>query len=403
MKSVDQNIVFRQYLSLLPRSVLECPLVNYDYDKLSEYTLVKSMILAHVFRWTSWDNIEKGLRSEPAILAELELDSISGSQLSRRLATVDTQALADLLALVAKKYWLVRGKTSGFSSNIGILKLIDSTHIKLPQNASTWTAVSKDSSGVKLHLRLAVASATEVFPEKMIPSTSNVADIDAVNYLIDAEYATYIMDRGYGHKTKMGGWLERGIDFIVRVQKTFRVEVLQSWTPTEENVTQFDLVSILTRPEILRLLEFRDKEGTVYRLLTSRVDLTEKELLDMYKSRWYIELFFKWLKQHIKLNHLFSHSPKGIWNQLFIALITVGLVEIMRVEKKSTLTAWEFYSLIQHYVLKPWKKVLEEVNRKKKPSRGRQKARDRPTKELDFGEDFAIISPITRDHFLKKN
>lgn len=75
----------------------------------------------------------------------------------------------------------------------------------------------------------------------------------------------------------------------------------------------------------------------------------------------------------------------------------------MRVEKKSTLTAWEFYSLIQHYVLKPWKKVLEEVNRKKKPSRGRQKARDRPTKELDFGEDFAIISPISKDYFLKKN
>ncbi|MHA6259033.1 IS4 family transposase [Sporosarcina sp. CAU 1771] len=365
MKSVDQNIVFRQYLSLLPRSVLECPLVNYDYDKLSEYALVKSMILAHVFGWASWKNIEKGLRSKPAILAELDLESISGSQLSRRLATVDTQALADLLALVAKQYWLLRGKTAGFSANIGILKLIDSTHIKLPQNASTWTAVSKDSSGVKLHLRLAVASATEVFPEKMIPSTSNVADIDAVNYLIDAEYATYIMDRGYGHKTKIGGWLERSVDFIVRVQKTFRVEVLQSWMPTEENVIRFDLVSILTRPEILRLLEFTDKEGTVYRLLTSRVDLTEKELLDMYKSRWYIELFFKWLKQHIKLDHLFSHSPIGIWNQLFIALLTVGLVEIMRVEKKSTLTSWEFYSLIRLYILEPWKKVLEELNREK--------------------------------------
>ncbi len=143
----------------------------------------------------------------------------------------------------------------------------------------------------------------------MIPSTSNVADIDA-------EYATYIMDRGYGHKTKMGGWLERGIDFIVRVRKDFRCEVLQSRTPTEENVTRFELVSILTRPEILRLLVFTDKEGSVYRLLTSRLDLTEKEILDMYKSRWYIELFFKWLKQNIKLDHLFSHSPKGIWNQL---------------------------------------------------------------------------------------
>jgi len=403
MKSVDQNIVFRQYLSLLPRSVLECPLVNYDYDKLSEYALVKSMILANLFRWRSWEEIEQGIRAKPAILLELELDSISGSQLSRRLAKLDTSALADLLGSVTKRYWLVRGKTAGISANIGILKLIDSTHIKLPQNASTWTAVSKDSSGVKLHLRLAVASATEVFPEKMIPSTSNVVDSDAVNYLIDAEYATYIMDRGYGHKTKMGGWLERSIDFIVRVRKDFRVEVLQSRTPTEENVTRFDLVSILTRPEILRLLEFTDKEGSVYRLITSRLDLTEKEILEMYKSRWYIELFFKWLKQHIKLDHMFSHSPKGIWNQLFIALITVGLVEIMRVEKQSTQTAWEFYSLIRHYLLEPWEKVLEELNREKKTSRGRQKARDRPIKELDFGEDFAIVSPISKEHFLKKN
>ena len=75
----------------------------------------------------------------------------------------------------------------------------------------------------------------------------------------------------------------------------------------------------------------------------------------------------------------------------------------MRVEKQSTQTAWEFYSLVQHYLLEPWEKVLEELNRKKKPSRGRQKARDRPIKELDFGEDFAIVSPISKDHFSKKN
>ncbi|MBE1556213.1 hypothetical protein [Sporosarcina limicola] len=100
MKSVGQNIVFRQYLSLLPRSVLECPLVNYDYDKLSEYALVKSMIPANISRWRSWEEIEQGIRAKPAILIELELDSISGSQLSRQLAKLDTSALADLLGLV---------------------------------------------------------------------------------------------------------------------------------------------------------------------------------------------------------------------------------------------------------------------------------------------------------------
>ncbi|MBO1914450.1 transposase, partial [Microvirga sp. 3-52] len=58
--------------------------------------------------------------------------------------------------------------------------------------------------------------------------------------------------------------------------------------------------------------------------------LTEEEILEAYKNRWYIELFFKWLKQHVKVSHLFSHSPVGIWNQMYIALITCALAEIMR-------------------------------------------------------------------------
>ncbi|GKV65135.1 MULTISPECIES: hypothetical protein [unclassified Sporosarcina] len=127
--------------------------------------------------------IEKGIRSKAFFQRELEVESISGSQLSRRLAVLDTQTLADLLGASAKKYWMFRGNGSSKRQNRGILKLIDSSYIKLPQNASDWAAVSKDSSGVKIHTRLAVASADEVFPEKMIPSTPNVADIEAANYL----------------------------------------------------------------------------------------------------------------------------------------------------------------------------------------------------------------------------
>lgn len=402
MKSVDQNTVFRQYLSQLPQSVLDCPLVNYEYDKLSEIALVKTFISANLFQWRSLEEIERGIRSKPKVQKELGVTSISGSQLSRRLANLDTKSLASLLGLVAKQYWLLRGKAGGISANIGILKIIDSSHIKLPQNASTWTAVSKNSSGVKLHLRLAVSSATEIFPEKMMPSTSNIADSDVVNYLVDAEYATYVMDRGYGYKTKIGGWLERSVDFLVRVRHNFRYEVLRSRTPTLENVKRFDIVSILTRPERHQLLEFIDEEGTRYLLLTNRLDLNEEEILEMYKSRWYIEIFFRWLKQHIKLDHLYSHSPKGIWNQLFIALITVGLAEIMRVIKQAKETPWNFYRLIRLYLMDPWEKVQKELNRVRKPSKGRQKARDRPKKELDYNEDFAIVSPISKEHFIKK-
>ena len=72
------------------------------------------------------------------------------------------------------------------------------------------------------------------------------------------------MDRGYAHKTKMGGWIERGVQFLVRVRKTFKMETLKSYTPTHPNVTRNEVVSIITREEPVRYIEFTDDEGTLF-------------------------------------------------------------------------------------------------------------------------------------------
>nr|WP_255536359.1 transposase [Planococcus beigongshangi] len=127
---------------------------------------------------------------------------------------------------------------------VGILRLIDATCIKLPDSASNWTAVSKVSSGIKLHIRLVVVSTKSVFPEKMIPSIGNIADVDAVNHIIDVDSALYIMDRGYGHKTKKGGWMEQNIDFLVRVRHDFKTETLRAYTPDLPNVVKDELESL---------------------------------------------------------------------------------------------------------------------------------------------------------------
>lgn len=286
MTSVDQNIVFRQYLTMLPKNALACPIFNYNYKKLTDYALVMVFILANLFHWENLRGIETGIRSKVAIQKELELDSINASQLSRRLETLDTALLADIFGQLAKQYWMLQNTSYSMNAVVGILKIIEATHIKLPQNASTWAAISKDSSGVKLHLRLALASSTESFPEKAILSTQNIADSDAVNHLIDVDGATYVMDRGYGHKTKIGSWLERGVRFIVRVRKNFRYEILRAEHSLVDNVTKFYIVSILTRKDQLRLIEFTDVDGTIFTLLTNRLDLVEEEILEAYKNRW---------------------------------------------------------------------------------------------------------------------
>ena len=213
MGSIDQNLVFRQYLSLLPVTKLACPLMNYDEKKLTDLALVKAFIVGTLCKWDSHREIAENIRSNNSLQRELDLQSISYSQISRRLIDINTEHLVDLLGQLTKCYWNLQRHA------VGIIRIIDGTYVKLPDSASNWTAISKVSSGIKLHIRIAVASSNSVFPEKMIASTGNIADSDAVNYLID-EDALYVMDRGYAHKTKMGGWLQRNIQFLVRVRKT---------------------------------------------------------------------------------------------------------------------------------------------------------------------------------------
>ncbi|WP_438315156.1 IS4 family transposase [Sporosarcina sp. FA9] len=286
--------------------------------------------------------------------------------------------------------------------NVGPLRIVDGTYIKSPKNALNWTAISKDSAGIKLHVRIVAASSDSMFPEKMIPSTGNVADSDAVNHIIDADGALYVMDRGYAHKTKMGGWIERGVQFLVRVRKTFKMETLKSFKPTHPKVTKNELVSILTREEPVRYIEFRDHDGTIFHLITNRLDLTEEEILDAYKNRWYVELFFKWLKQHVKVSHLFSHSPIGIWNQMYIALITCALAEIMRLIHQPTKNSWTFLSTVQQFLFSSIHALLKDFNRKLRKSKGRQKIPKTKPKPIQYGEDFAIVSPLTKQHFIDK-
>ncbi|AMQ07107.1 IS4 family transposase [Sporosarcina psychrophila] len=402
MKSVDENLVFRQYLSLLPVNILACPLMNYDAKKLTDFSLVKILIMANLCKWESLREIEEGIRSKKSFQRDLGLTPIGYSQISRRLIDLNTADLADLLGRLARHYWLLQRHVEGINPQVGILRIIDGTYIKLPDNASNWTAISKVSSGIKLHIRVVVASSNSIFPEKMIPSTGNIADSDAVNHIIDDD-ALYVMDRGYAHKTKMGGWLQRNIQFLVRVRKTFTTETLKSYTPTLPNVVKNELVSIRTREEPLRYIEFVDSEGTSFHLITNRLDLSEAEILETYKNCLYIELFFKWIKQHLKVSHLFSHSPAGIWNQLFITLITFALIEIMRLIHQPKKSVWEFLRVFRLYMFNPISQLLTTCKRRLKKSKGRQRLPDSKPIEIRFGEDFAIVSPITKEHFLRKN
>ena len=130
-------------------------------------------------------------------------------------------------------------------------------------------------------------------------------------------------------------------------------------------------------------MEYKDDEGKVYRVVTNRWDISAFEVSEIYRYRWKIELFFKWMKQHLKVVNLHNHKPEAVWNQIYLAMIAYGLSELIRIETQTGKSNWDIVKLLRIYWHDTWERFLSALHRKpSRTSKGRQKKakRGRPRK-----------------------
>lgn len=372
-KSIGREMLISQCLSLLPTEDFDCPLIDYGKYKLTTKSLIKIFVAAQLDQWSSYGHMEEKLRAYPELCKELDIEGISGSQLSRRINDLPTEWVQKLFVKVVKIIKQLTQSSKGLSERIGRLNIVDSSEIKLPDLLCKWAYVSKGRTAVKMHTRLVVVSKDTAYADKILPSTGNVSDFESSDALIVADDATYVMDRGYGSKENLMSWLEKEILFVVRISKNLRLYSLEEYEPTHPSVLRDAKVEFGVSKKPVRYVEFVDEKGREYRILTTRWDLTVQEIMEIYKNRWIIELFFKWIKGHLKVTKIWSTKPQGIWNQMFLSLIAFGVSLIMKLQTKSTKTQWEFFRVVQTYLFQPMKNLLKELTRKKKKSNGRQK------------------------------
>ena len=312
MDKITRKNSFGQWFSPINLRVLEENVKTMKLDfytkKLTTESFLKLLLFAQLKEVESLHALGDCLFDDQLQKA-VNLDSISISQLSRRLNGMNPDLFQSLfLDLVGQ----IHAKTH-YTKRIMPLKIIDSSTLPLNLTNHRWAKFRKTKAGVKLHLRLVFMEKGTSYPEKAVITTANEHDRGQLEIMVDDKECMYVFDRGYLDYERFDRLTDDGYFFLSRLRKNAVVrEVYDFKLPEGSSVLSDQMVLIGTtqnRAEnYFRLLKVMDSKGNVLHLITNRFDLSAEEISEMYKSRWTIELFFKWIKQHLNIKKFYGQS-----------------------------------------------------------------------------------------------
>ena len=163
----------------------------------------------------------------------------------------------------------------------------------------------------------------------------------------------YIFDRGYNDFARLFAIHQIGATFVVRAKKNVRYKRL-SWKRSlppnvlSDSTIQFEgYYQQKDYPQTLRLIRYWDAEQKrEFIFLTNNFDLSALEIAELYRNRWQIELFFKWLKQHLKIKHFYGTSLNAVKIQVYVAIITFCLVAIVQHDMQLELSTYDILQIL---------------------------------------------------------
>ena len=234
----------------------------------------------------------------------------------------------------------------------GKVYAFDSTRIPLCLSVFWWAKFRKKKGGVKTHVLYDLESQVPAF---FHISTASVHDSKAMQEIPCESGSYYVFDRGYNAFKELYRINQHESHFVVRAKKNLQYTCMKWRRRLPENVltdAEIELTDVNTQkkyPERLRLVRFFDAEqGRVFVFLTNAFHLTALEIANLYKNRWQIELFFKWLKQHLKIKKFWGTTENAVRIQICSAIIAYCLVAIIQHDlqlKRSTYEVLQILSI----------------------------------------------------------
>src|SRR5690606_9337156 len=226
---------------------------------------------------------------------------------------------------------------------------IDATTIDLCLSTFYWATFRSTKGGIKLHTQLDLKTA---IPEFILFSNADIHDVNALDFIQFEANSFYIMDRGYVDYMRLYKINHCDAFFITRAKDNMNYRRLYSHPKDKDNGVLYDQTIALNNyyaakdyPEKMRRIKFYDAEsGKVLVFLTNNFHLKATEIAQLYKHRWKIELFFKWIKQHLKIKSFWGYSENAVKTQVWIA---VSIYVLVAIAKKKFMLKQSLYEILQ--------------------------------------------------------
>lgn len=296
--------------------------------------------------------------------------TISKSTLSKANENRDWRIYQDFaLILIAHAKHLYKGESQlnvDIKNNIFI---IDSSTIDLCLSIYPWAKFRKTKAAIKLHTKM---DAKTSIPDFIHISDGKMHDVNVLDMITIVADSFYILDRGYIDFARLFQVHRAGAYFITRAKKNLDFERMYSAKVDKTTGLKCDQTIKLKGyypsrdyPEKLRRIKFYDAEtGKTLIFLSNNFEITALEVTMLYKHRWFIEIFFKWIKQHLKIKSFWGRSINAVKTQIWIAISVYVIVLIVKKKLKLKQSIYEILQILSINIFdkEPINQLFEKPN-----------------------------------------
>ena len=350
---LHQNIVFHSLLKHVPWHKLEQIVEEHGADELSRKLKTKRHLIALLYGQFSGASglreIVNGMASHETRLYHLGAAPVKRSTVSDANTARPWQVFSELFAEMLKQ------AHGGLRRKAGeAVRLIDSTSLRLSSLSAEWATFSTGVCGVKVHV---VYDPNVDRPVYFAVTPSKVNDITAAKAMPIEAGATQVFDLGF---YDFGWWAElddAGCRFVTRLKKNTPFTVVsENRVPKNSNILS-DRIGYL--PERLansrknplqvpvRELQVIIETGKMLRIVTNDLDAPAEEIADLYKQRWQIELFFRWIKQMLRIKRFIGVSENAVRIQIAVALIAFLILRMAQAAQEAVHKSLDFARLVR--------------------------------------------------------